>query len=282
MTSIAVLGTGTMGAPIARNLLKNGFEVRAWNRTRERAEPLATDGALVAGTPEEAARGADLVLTMLADGPTTAQVIADAAPAPGTVWIQLGTIGIDWTQRLAEGTNLVYVDAPVSGSEGPAREGTLLILASGPDEARERVQPVFDAIGSRTLWLGPAGTGSRFKLVLNNWLVVLTEGIAESLALAQRLDLDPAQLLDVLEGAPLGSPYAVMKGRNMLSGALAPAFPLRHATKDAMLVIDAAEAAGLDLPMTEALLPAWRNAVNDGHGDEDVAAVARRYGLGGQ
>src|SRR2546430_4702476 len=167
MATVAVLGTGIMGAPMARNLARAGFTVRAWNRSRDKADPLAQDGVQVAATPAEAVRGADFVLTMLADGPTTQEVMAQASAAPGTAWLQMGTIGTGWTKRLAS-TDLVFVDAPVAGSDVPAREGKLVILASGPDEVRERVQPAFDAVGRKTLWLGPAGAGSGLKLGISN------------------------------------------------------------------------------------------------------------------
>src|SRR5690349_8996325 len=160
VTSVAVLGTGIMGAPMARNIARAGFAVRAWNRSPDKARPLADDGVTVAPTAADAAAGADVVLTMLSDGPTTAEVVAAARPAPGTLWLQMGTVGVEWTDRLARDTDLPFVDAPVAGSDVPAREGTLTILASGGDEVRDRAQPIFDAVGSRTLWLGPAGAGS--------------------------------------------------------------------------------------------------------------------------
>jgi len=237
MATVAVLGTGIMGAPMARNLARAGFTVRAWNRSREKADPLAQDGVQVAATPAEAVRGADFVLTMLADGPTTQEVMAQASAAPGTAWLQMGTIGTGWTKRLAS-TDLVFVDAPVAGSDVPAREGKLVILASGPDDARDRVQPVFDVVGRKTLWLGPAGAGSALKLAINNWAIVQIEALAETLALTASLGVDPAHLVDALDDLPLGSPYAVLKGRAMLAGKLDPGFPLRLAVKDADLVLD--------------------------------------------
>jgi 3-hydroxyisobutyrate dehydrogenase len=276
MATVAVLGTGIMGAPMARNLARAGFTVRAWNRSRDKADPLAQDGITVAATPAEAVQGADVVLTMLADGPTTQEVMAEASAAPGTVWLQMGTIGVAWTKRLAP-TDLVFVDAPVAGSDQPAREGKLVILASGPDDARDRVQPVFDAVGRKTLWLGPAGAGSALKLAINNWAIVQIETLAESLALTAALGVDPAHLVEALDDLPLGSPYAVLKGRAMLAGKLDPGFPIRLAVKDAGLVLDAAKDTGTDLPLTEAVKPAWQQVVESGYGDEDLSAAVRRY-----
>jgi 3-hydroxyisobutyrate dehydrogenase len=271
-----------MGAPIAENLAAHGFEVCAWNRTAARAEALAARGMQVRTDPAAAADGADIVLTMLTDGPATAEVINAARPAAGTLWIQMGTVGVRATDALIEiarSRTLGLVDSPVLGSDGPAREGKLLVLASGADELRERVQPVFDVLASRTLWLGPAGRGSAVKLALNNWLSVLMEGLSETLALASCLGVDPATILDAMDGAPVAAPWALTKGRALLADALDPGFPLKHATKDLRLVVDAARERGVDLPVAEAVLPAWQSLVEAGEGDRDLAAVGARYRL---
>ncbi len=270
-----------MGAPIARSLLGADFPVRVWNRTAERAQALAGDGAYVASSPAEAVAAAEIVLTMLADGDAVMQAMtgADGAASalrPDSVWIQMATVGLDWTRRLAAVAaerGAQFVDAPVSGSVGPAADGALIVLASGPDDARARVEPVFDAIGQRTLWLGPAGNGTALKLALNNWLAVNVEGLAETLALSKTLGLDPRQFLEAIEGGPLASPYALTKGQAMLEADFSPAFTLRLATKDVRLALAAAAEHGLELPLTGALQPRWDEAVADGHGDDDIASV---------
>ena len=289
-TAVAVLGTGRMGGPIAHNLLAAGFEVSVWNRTAERAAPLAADGARLALSPVDAAHGVDVVLTMLADGNAVRDAMIGrdgvlASLPPGSVWIQMATIGDQWTTRLASlagGHSIEFVDAPVSGSDGPARAGELVVLASGPDEVRARVQPVFDAIGSRTLWLGPAGNGSRLKLVLNNWLASQVEAVAETLALTEALGVDPQLFLDTIDDGPLGSPYAVAKARGMLAGEFAPGFALRLAYKDIGLALDAAREQELELPVSSATAARWREAIADGHGDEDVSVVIAEATNGAQ
>jgi 3-hydroxyisobutyrate dehydrogenase len=215
---VAVLGTGGMGAPIARNLLAAGFPVTVWNRTGSRAAALVEDGATLALSPLAAAADAGVVLTMLTDGEATAETIDGSASGlePGSIWIQMGTVGVDWTERLAERAaahEIAFVDAPVSGSTGPAQEGELVVLASGPENVRSRVQPIFDAIGRDTFWLGRAGKGTRMKVALNNWLAASTEAVAETLALSEGLGLDPDQFIDVFADSPVASPYAVAKGR---------------------------------------------------------------------
>jgi 3-hydroxyisobutyrate dehydrogenase len=281
MTTLAVLGTGTMGAPIAGNLLGAGYAVRVWNRTPAKAEVLVAHGAGYAPEPAAAADGADVLITMLADGAAVEHVMtgpAGALPAlsPGAVWVQMSTIGAEWTQRLAAlaaHQGVTFVDAPVSGSSEPAENGQLVILAAGAGPVRARVEPIFDVLGRQTLWLEHIGDGSRLKLALNNWLAVLVEGMAETLTLTATLGLDPHLFVRTIAGGPLASPYAVAKGDAMLEANFQPGFPLRHATKDAMLAQDAAQHSGLILPLTAALLRRWQDAIALGHGDDDVASA---------
>lgn len=277
MTTIALLGTGTMGAGIARNLAAAGLDLRVWNRSADKAAPLA-DVATVAPTAAEAVRGADVVLTMLYDADSVLDVMSGLAGdlAPGTLWVQQSTIGVDGTDRavdLAAELGVVLVDAPVLGTRKPAEDGTLVILASGPDDTRERLAPVFDAIGSRTLWVGPAGGGTRLKLAANAWVLTVVEGLADSLALTRDLGLDPRLFLEAVRGSAVEAPYLPMKGTAMLDGALDPSFALEGAVKDADLILAAAAAAGTDL----ALLPGVRDhlarGVAAGHGDLDMAAT---------
>jgi 3-hydroxyisobutyrate dehydrogenase len=198
-----------------------------------------------------------------------------SAVRPGSVWIQMATVGVKWTERfsaLAGDNGIEFVDAPVSGSDGPAREAQLVVLASGSDEVRERVQPLFDAIGRRTLWLGSAGGGTRLKLVLNNWLASITEATAETLALTGALGLEQGLFLDAIAGGPLEAPYAVVKGRAMLAGEFTPGFALHLALKDVRLALDAGRELGLELPLSDALARRWELAMPE-HADDDLAAV---------
>ncbi len=279
--AIAVLGTGIMGAAMARNLLAAGMEVRVWNRSREKAEPLADDGATVADSPAEAAEGAGFVLTMLADTDAVTEAAGGEDGALSTlpgdgVWLQTSTVGLEGHEQLAvqaEEHGTIYVDAPVLGTKEPAEQGQLIVLASGPEEVQERCQPVFDAVGSKTLWLGPAGTGSRLKLVTNNWIVGLLGTLAETISLAEAVGVDPNQFLEVIEGGPLGVPYAQMKGQMMIEEEFPTSFSANLARKDANLVLQAAEANGLRLPLAEAAAEHFDEAINAGHGEEDMATI---------
>ncbi len=274
---VAVLGTGVMGAPMARNIAAAGHEVRAWNRSRERAEPLAEDGIEVADSAAAAVRDADIVVTMLADGAAVEAVVADLEFPGGAVWAQMSTVGIEATDRLvarAAEAGVPIVDAPVLGTKAPAEQGKLTVIAAGPPEARERCTPVFEAVAARTVVLGDEpGAATRMKLVLNAWLLALIEGLSESVALAEGLGLDPATFLEIIDGGPLGPPYAKMKGTMMIERSYEPSFSLALAAKDARLALEAADAAGLELPALRAILGQLDKAVEQGHGDEDMAAA---------
>jgi 3-hydroxyisobutyrate dehydrogenase len=170
----------------------------------------------------------------------------------------------------------MFVDAPVSGSKGPAEAGELLILASGPPAAEAVLAPAFSAIGRKTVWLGAAGQGTRMKLVINAYLSFLIEGVAEALKLGSVLAIDPARLDEVIEGGPLDAPLADAKLHKIASGDFAPEFPLEWALKDVDLAIAAAD--GTRLPMLEALSDQWRTAVKAGLGRKDISAA--RLALG--
>ena len=278
--SVAVLGTGIMGAPMARNLANAGFDVRAWNRTIEKAQPLADDGVSVRDTARGAADGADFVLTMLADIDAVTSVInADDGPFgddESPIWLQMSTVGLEGTEMLsafAADRGLRFVDAPVLGTRQPAEKGALTVLASGDDALQGRVQPVFDAVGSRTLWLGAAGQGSRLKLVVNSWVLALTSATAEAVALAQALGIDPQQFLDTIEGGPLDVQYAHVKGGAMIRGEFPPAFPVDGAAKDARLIVEAAAGAGVQVRVADAVAAQMQAAADAGYGRDDMAAV---------
>jgi 3-hydroxyisobutyrate dehydrogenase len=286
--TVAVLGTGTMGGPMARNLARAGISVRAWNRSRDKAEALAEDGVQVCGTPAEAADGAGVILTMLADtdavlaavdGPDGAFGALPAAGATGpgdaTIWLQMSTIGEAGTERcadLAGRRDVVLIDSPVLGTKQPADQGKLVVLASGPVTVKNRVQPVFDAVGQKTIWVGEAGAGTRLKLVANNWVLTVTEGTAETIALAQGLGLDPRLFLEAVSGGTLDLPYLRIKGEAILNRDFTPAFRLALAAKDAGLVAEAAERHQVDVPLTRLLRDRLAEGARD-HGDKDMAAT---------
>jgi 3-hydroxyisobutyrate dehydrogenase len=268
---VSVLGTGIMGGPMAGNLVEAGLDVRVWNRTAEKAREI--DGADACETPQEAADGADFVLTMLADGDTVEEVVRDL-DFGDAVWLQMSTVGIDATERLMEiAGDTPFVDAPVVGTKQPAEKGELTVLASGPRDARDRAKPVFDAVAARVVDLGEAGEGTKLKLVINSWLVILVEGLAETMAFSEAIGVDPDRFLETIEGGPTGPAYAQLKGRMMVARKFDPAFSLALARKDARLVLEAAERHGFDAALVEVVARKMDEAIDAGHGDEDMAAT---------
>ena len=188
---VAVLGTGIMGAPMARNLLKAGFQVRVWNRTPDKARVLAAEGADLAETPADAVREAAFVITMLTDAAAVLEVMGQAAASvpDGAVWLQTSMVGTDVERvaGLAEDHGITFVDCPVIGTRETAKRGRLVVLASGPGDALDRAQPIFDAIGSKTVRLEPgAGGASRMKLVATAWTVGIVESLRAQLSRAAR------------------------------------------------------------------------------------------------
>ncbi|MET7288622.1 NAD(P)-dependent oxidoreductase [Streptomyces sp. NPDC005573] len=280
--TVAVLGTGIMGAAMARNLARAGLGVRAWNRTRAKAEPLAADGIRVTGTPAEAVEGADVVLTMLYDGDSVLAAMREAAPAlrPGQVWAQSTTAGTELTGHLAAFARehgLVFYDAPVLGTRQPAEAGQLTVLAAGPAEGRGTVGPVFDAVGARTVWTGEdgaSGSASRLKLVANSWVLAATAATGEVLALARGLGVDPQDFFGLIEGGPLDMGYLRAKSALVLDGKLSPAsFAVSTAEKDARLIVAAGEENGVRLDVAAAAAERFARAAAQGHADEDMAAA---------
>ena len=281
---IALLGAGTMGGAMAERLLDKGFTVDLWNRTLGAAARLAERGATAFTKADQAVEGADVVLTVLPTADAITEVMLSQGTLRslrrGTIWAQMGTIGVEATERLAsevarERADVSFVDAPVSGSREPARNGSLLILASGPEHAQATLDPVFGALGQRTLWLGAAGAGSRMKLVLNTWLAFEVEAAAEVSAVAARLGVAYPTLVDAVAGGPLASAVAMSKLAKIEAGDYLPDFSLEWALKDLDL---AQEAVGANaLPVAASIAERWRGLVAQGYGRQDISAA--RMGL---
>ena len=275
---VTVLGTGAIGYGMAVSLLRAELDTTVWNRTRARAEPLGSLGAKVADDPASAVGDADVVVTALFDADADAAVMAEALPAmaPGAVWVQSSTVGASGTARLAalaDEHGVPFVDAPVLGTRKPALAGKLVVLAAAPAEVRPLVQPVLDAIGTRTVWVGEEpGPASRLKLVANAWIAMLTAGVGQSIALAQAWGLDPQLFLDAIDGGQPDSPYAHIKGAAMMSGDFEPQFELEGLRKDLALIAADARTAGVPTDLVDALAQAYATASGAG-APRDIAAV---------
>lgn len=281
--TVAVLGTGIMGAGMTRSLLREGLEVTVWNRSTEKAQPLAEDGAQVADSAADAVAAADVVITMLFDTDAVAGTMEGALDRAreGAVWLQTSTVGVAGTARLAgiaHDKGVAMIDAPVLGTKAPAENGQLVVLASGPSSLREKVQPVLDAIGQKTQWVGEElGEGSKLKLAVNAWIATVVNGVGQSMALARGLGLDPQQFLDAVSGQAVDAPYVQLKGKAMIERDFTPSFELDGVIKDVDLVLAAMDDAGTDPTLARALRDRLTAASDAGHGSEDMAAVIHGY-----
>ena len=282
---IAVIGLGTMGHAMADRLLSKDLPVNVWLRHPVSTMSFVELGATAYADSSEAVANADVVVTMLPTLDAIREVMLDArtldAMGPNSTWAQMATIGVSATEQLAREAkvrrpDVIFVDAPVSGSREPAESGQLLILASGAEQSRELLNPVFEALGKRTMWLGPVGAGSAMKLVLNTWLAFQTEGAAESAALADSLGVAPARLREALSDSPLASSYALAKLQRMLEGDCHADFALDWALKDLDLVASDTDAS--TTPVAGAIATRWRYLVGRGSSGLDVSAARRGLG----
>lgn len=280
LPSIALLGTGTMGAGMARSMLRARLPLTVWNRSVERAQPLAADGATVATTAVEAVRDADIVVTMLFDTAAVEQVMAPLMGdlKPGAVWVQSSTVGVAGIQHLHDLTaphGTPFIDAPVVGTKQPAEQGTLTVLAAGHWGLREVVRPVFDAVGAKTVWVGEqAGGASALKLVANAWVATLTAATAQSIAMSRALGVDPERFLEAVAGGAADSPYLHAKGRSILDGTTDDAqFALDGLLKDVNLMRDAVAGTAVTPTLLDALVSLYGDASRAGRGSADIAAV---------
>jgi 3-hydroxyisobutyrate dehydrogenase len=266
-----------MGSAMGRRMLEQDIEVIAWDRTTEHVNALEAAGGQAASSPEDVLAGASTVITML----PTAEIVLDVVEPllanwpEGTVWLQMSSVGAseaDGLTRVAQQHDVTIVDAPVSGSTHPALEGRLTILASGPDSVREHLQPVFAALGSRVMWVGEAGMGSRLKLAANHWMVASVTAVAETMHLCEALGLDQRPFVELLEDGPLGSPYIREKLVEMRSRDYPAGFPVRLALKDLELVGEVEAASAAEMPVLDVIRERFSVAARE-HGDEDLAAV---------
>jgi 3-hydroxyisobutyrate dehydrogenase len=283
MQNIAVLGLGIMGGGMARNLLKAGFPLTVYNRTRAKAEPLAALGATVADSPRAAAAGADIVLAMVGDDQASRAIWLGAdgalgAAQPGAVLVECSTLSLDWVRELAgrcAELGLDFLDAPVTGSKDAAEAGELKLMLGGETAALERARPVLDAISTQVTHFGPSGAGALIKLINNLMVATQIAALAEGLNLAERGGLDMAQVVPFLINAGPASPVVKAKAARIAAHDYADTqFALRWMHKDATYAMRAADELGAPMPTLAAARELYRVARNLGLDDQDFAAVA--------
>jgi 3-hydroxyisobutyrate dehydrogenase len=280
VTHVAVVGAGTMGAAMATRLLSEHFGVGVWSRKPESTRSLVDLGASSHADVRVVVADADVVLTMLPTADVTVEMMFNArgleAMRHNAIWAQMATIGTSATESIANlararRPDVTFIDAPVSGSRGPAESGQLEILASGDRSRVPLLENVFDVLGKRTLWLGPVGSGSCMKLILNTWLAFQIEGAAEAASLATRWNVDSSTLLEALHDSPLVSPYAMGKLERIIDRDFRPDFSLDWALKDLELV--GANAGDDAAPIAAAIALRWRHLVETVASGLDVSAA---------
>jgi 3-hydroxyisobutyrate dehydrogenase len=274
---VGLLGAGLMGSAMAHRLLDVGIAVTVWDRDCERVGALERRGAAPADGPRGVLSDVTAVISML----PTADIVRDVVgplledwPA-GTIWLQMSSVGAaeaDELTRVADAHAVRIVDAPVSGSTHPAERGELTVLASGPDGARTAVQPIFDALATRVLWVGESGMGSRLKLAANHWMITMVAALAESMRLCQAMGLDQQHFTDLLDGGPLGSVYAVQKLAEMQRHEYPAGFPVRLALKDLQLVREVQTRCETPMGLLDATLERFTTASPD-IANQDLAAI---------
>jgi 3-hydroxyisobutyrate dehydrogenase len=274
--NVTILGAGGMGSAMAERLSETGHRVIVWDRDPDHANRVGGVGVTAAADPASAVAEASVVITMVTNGEAVHAIAEQMLPAMrrDAVWVQASTVGAEWAdtlRALADANGRTMLDAPVSGSTGPARNGSLSWLVAGPATAVEAARPVLDSLGERVLVVGTAGEASRLKLVVNTWMTAATVAMAEALAACDRLGVSRSALLDVLAGGPLAMPYALQKAQLMTDREFTAGFPVELALKDIRL---AERADGLQSPFVRALEDRLQRAVDAGHGRDDVAAVA--------
>lgn len=280
---VTVLGTGTMGAGVAGSLLREGHEVTVWNRTADKAAPLAERGATVATDPAAAVADAEVVLLTLFDTDAVLDVLETAAGDAPTdaVWVQASTIGVAGTEtvvQLAGKYGITLVEAMMLGTKAPAEQGKLTMLAAGPADVLDRIDPVLDAIGAKTVRAGDeVGTGTALKLAANAWIASITAATGQSLAVARSLGLDPSLFLEAIAGGASDSAYAHTKGKSMIAGEFPAQFALDGLRKDIGLITDAARTSGVSTVLLDALGRVYADASAAGHGGDDIAAVGTAF-----
>jgi 3-hydroxyisobutyrate dehydrogenase-like beta-hydroxyacid dehydrogenase len=280
---IGFLGLGIMGSAMVGNLLKSGHEVTVWNRTPQKCRDYVKDGAIKGNTPSEVVQNTDITFSCVADPTALKDLVFGNSGVlqgigPGKGYIDMSTVDVDTITDVSEAVMARggrFLEAPVSGSKGPALAGELIILASGDRTLYEDATTCFQAMGKKTFFLGETGNGVKMKLVVNMMMGTVMAGLAEAMSLAEKIGLDQDELLQVLDLSSLASPIIRSKGNAIMSSKFETNFPLQHQQKDLRLCINMADAVDQPLHVTSAANELFKKAKAKGYGEHDVAAVYR-------
>jgi 3-hydroxyisobutyrate dehydrogenase len=287
-THVGFIGLGLMGAPMAHNLLRAGFPVTVWNRTRAKADPLVHAGAKLAADPREVAAKADVLITIVSDPPALEEVLFGSnkqertgvidSLRPGSALIDSSTVSPDLARRVAAACaekRIDFLDAPVTGGTWGAQKGELVFMVGGKAEVLERVKPVLEAMGKKFFLLGPNGAGQTVKLGMNMLLALEVDALVEALALVTASGVPAARLIEVLQSSMGRSPLLDVKTPLILKNEFPASFPLRLMHKDMRLALELARQHGVKLPAAEAAYSTYTAVKDAAKDDPDFSAVAR-------
>jgi len=281
--TVGLIGLGLMGKPMGRNLLKAGFPLVVWNRTKERADDLVREGAKFAANPRETATQADVLITIVSDPPAVEQILWSQNGAleglrRGSLYIDSSTVGPELARRAAAACaerGVDYLDAPVTGGTWGAEKGELVFMVGGAAEVFERAKPVLEAVGKRFFLLGPNGAGQTVKLAMNMILALEVEALAEALALVTKAGVPGERLVEVMQSSMARAAVLDVKAPLILKNDYPPSFPLRLMHKDMRLALELARNQGVPLPAGAAAFAAYTAVKDATKEDVDYAAVAR-------
>ncbi|TKI57138.1 NAD(P)-dependent oxidoreductase [Brevibacillus antibioticus] len=276
---IGWIGLGNMGIPMASNLLAAGYDVRVWNRTPGKAAPLVALGAKQIATLSKLVAQSDVLFTMVSDDEAVKAIYTGSdgllsLPVQGKLAVDMSTVSPDTSRFLAERTKhagLRFLDAPVSGSVGPAKEGKLVIMVGGEQADFEVAKPMLDKLGKAAFYLGPNGAGTSAKLAINLLLGITVQGVSETLLFARSLGIGTEQMLDIISESAVGTPLIRGKAASILADDYPAAFALKHMAKDLRL----ANEAGVSTPLAESVNATYRHALESGLGELDLMAILR-------
>eukprot|EP00931_Biecheleriopsis_adriatica_P034933 TRINITY_DN20145_c0_g1_i1.p1 TRINITY_DN20145_c0_g1~~TRINITY_DN20145_c0_g1_i1.p1 ORF type:complete len:293 (-),score=82.52 TRINITY_DN20145_c0_g1_i1:42-920(-) len=279
--SVGYLGLGIMGSAMAGRLVDAGFPVTVWNRSREKCAALETKGAKVADTAREVVEKCDVTFACTSDPASARAVVFGengvlAGITAGKRYVDMSTVDEECAMEIADAVTAKggrFLEAPVSGSKGPALNGQLVILSAGEEALQKEVQQCFDVMGKRTFFLGEVGNGARMKLVINMVMGINMVALCEGLSVGQKAGLQGNDILEVIKEGAIASPMYGLKGPKMLDGDFAPNFPLKHQQKDVRLAVDLGDKVGQPMPLAAAANESFKAARAAGKGDDDFSAV---------
>jgi len=271
------IGLGNMGTPIVKNLLKAGFKVIVYNRTKEKENELIQSGATTAEDPKQLAQQCDIIMTMVSDDEAVKQIYTGengllTNQNQGKLAIDFSTVSPETSRFLAtccQKNGMDFIDAPVSGSVKPAQDGTLIIMAGGPEQAYNKAKPLFDVIGKLSIYAGDNGAGSSAKLAINYLLGLNLQGLAETILFSKANGIKTEDMLMIINESACGNGITKLKSSNIINNEFKPAFALKHLAKDLRL----AGEQGLQSPLYAPLAKSYKDALQQGLGEQDCIAI---------